>query len=359
MNRPPRPEPAPWARFARVARALAATPDGAVRFGQTPRAAVMTRDGATLHRYLPTLDPRPDAAPLLIVHGLIGRAEVVDLEPGRSLVQDLLRLRFDPWIIHWGAPPRAERWLRFEDYALDRLPAFAARIAQETGRRPALMGVCEGGLLTAFMAAVEPARVPGLVLAVTPVDIDAAPDAALTRLVRSFTPEMLAATIDHLGGLPGAALAAAFQNLTPSRTLAKYTVDLMRMDGRPDKLAHFLRMERWLADRPDHPAEAARQLLIDIYWRNAFARGEMLLDGAPARLSDITAPTLAILGLRDHLVPPASARGAKGRTAGPYAELALDAGHIGVFVSRRARGRVAAALADFLTSQAVLTRTRV
>jgi polyhydroxyalkanoate synthase len=346
------------ARFWRAAGAVGRLPDAACRYGETPRDPIVARDGATLYRYRAEKPPR-EAAPLLIVHGLIGRAEVVDLDPDRSLIRALLAQGFDPWMINWGKPGRAERWLRFEDYALDRLGGFVADVAARAGRRPALMGICEGGLFAACLAAAEPAALAGLVLAVAPMDCHADPDAGLTRLVRSFEPETLAALIDHLGGLPGPAMGAAFQDLTPSRTLAKYTVDLMRIHGDAEELAHFLRMERWLADRPDHPAEAAKQLLIDIYHRNDLAEGRFMLDGRPVRLSHIDAPTLAIWGARDHLVPPACARGAAGRTGGPYSELGVDAGHIGVFVSRRARGAAAEALARILTDQAVLGRSRV
>jgi polyhydroxyalkanoate synthase len=346
------------ARFWRTAGAVGRMAETACRYGQTPRDPVAVRDGATLFRYRPTA-PAADAAPLLIVHGLIGRAEVVDIDPDRSLIRSLLARGFDCWMIHWGKPGRAERWLRFEDYALDRLGGFVADVRRATGRRPVVMGICEGGLFALCLAALQPEAAAGLVLAVTPVDCHADPTAGLTRLVRSFAPETLAALIDHLGGLPGAAMGAAFQDLTPSRTLAKYTADLVRIHDDPDEVAHFLRMERWLADRPDHPAEAAKQLLIDIYHDNALAEGRFLLDGQPVRLSAVTAPSLAIWGARDHLVPPACARGAAGRIAGPYGEVGVDAGHIGVFVSRRAGDAAAEAIGALLTDQAVAGRSRV
>ncbi len=340
------------ADFWRVAADLARAPEDASRVGQTPRTALMRRDKATLWRYRP-LAPDAGLPPLLIAHGLVGRPGVVDLDPERSMVRALLAKGVDVYLADWGAVGRDDRFLRFEDYVLDYLAGFVAAIAARAGRKPALMGVCEGGVFCACLGALAPSSVAGLALAVTPIDCHAAPDAALMRLARSMTPDMLARTIDALGGLPGGALGAVFQGLTPSRTLEKYSLGLLATVGRPEALAHFLRMERWLGDRPHHPAEAAKQLVIELYHENRLARGAFMLDGARVDLGAIAAPVMTVIGLRDHLVPPPCARAIAPMLRAPYRELALDAGHIGVFVSRKAQGAVARGLADWLGDQAV------
>jgi polyhydroxyalkanoate synthase len=194
----------------------------------------------------------------------------------------------------------------------------------------------------------------GLALAITPIDIDAAPNAPLTRLARSLGPGRIEALLDTLGCVPGPMLNAVFQDLTPSRTRAKYTLGLLRGDGEAEAIATFLRMERWLGGRPDHPAPAARQLLVELYCDNALPRGAFRLSGRAVRLSDIDVPVMTLIALRDHLVPPASARAIAAHLSAPPRETALDAGHVGVFVSRRVLGRAAEAVAAFAAEPAVL-----
>lgn len=332
-------------RVGRVARALRRAAEADSRLGAAARETAAWRDGSSLWR---AAQGGGDAAPVMIVHGLVGAPEMTDLDADSSVAAALAAQGCPVYGVDWGRAGGALwRRLRVEDFALDRLSHFVDVVTAREGRRPVLAGVCEGGLFAACLAALRPDALAGLALMVTPIDIDAAPDAPLTRLVRRLGPARLTRLIDALGGLPGPMMGAVFQDLTPSRTLRRYTLGLLETDGDPAAVARFLRMERWLAARPDHPAEAAKQLLIDIYCDNALARGAFLLDGSAVRLSAIAAPVLTVIGLRDHLAPPASARAIAAHLPAPPREVALDAGHVGVFVSRRMRGRVAAALADF------------
>jgi polyhydroxyalkanoate synthase len=337
------------ARYWATAAALARATEADTAIGATPADAVFTRDKTTLRRYRP-LGPPVDAPPLLIVHGLVGRAAMTDLDPRRSLVRDLLGRGFDLWTLDWGAPGRADRETAIDDVLEDHLAACVARIAAE-GRTPALLGVCEGGVFSACFAALWPDRVAGAALAVTPIDFHADPDALLPRWARAFAPEALAGLVDAFGYLPGGLMGAIFEALTPARTIAKYTGDLMALEGDAERTAAFLRMETWLADRPHHPGAAAKQLLVDLYHDNALARGAFRLCGRTVDLGAIRAPVLTLYGLHDHIVTPPQAR-----AVGPllkaarHDEVALDAGHIGVFVSARARDAMVEALAGWLLS---------
>ena len=41
---------------------------------------------------------------------------MTDLQDDRSLVQNLLRLGVDLWVVDWGNPTRADRYLQLEDF---------------------------------------------------------------------------------------------------------------------------------------------------------------------------------------------------------------------------------------------------
>ena len=70
------------------------------------------------------------------------------------------------------------------------------------------------------------------------------------------------------------------------------------------KLLNFLRMEKWLADRPHHPGEAAKQWLKDLYQDNKLVKSEFELAGRKVDLAKITMPVLNIFAKDDHIIPP-------------------------------------------------------
>jgi polyhydroxyalkanoate synthase len=293
---------------------------------------------------------------MLILHGLIGRQSVTDLEPGRSLVQSLLQARVDLFVLDWGNPSRADRFADFTDFAEFHLGDAVAAVRQ-TARAAGvvLLGICQGGVFAAIHAARHPETVKGLVLTVTPIDFhadmaDRRPGRGLLNIwIRSLSPELLTALIDDQGNLPGQLTGALFQQLAPARTLAKYTSRLVALADDKAALDTFLRMEKWLADRPDHPGAAAKEWLIGLYLENRLIRGTFRIAGEPVDLAAIACPVLNIYGRADHIIPPPCSR-ALGPilNGGDYEELAVPTGHIGVFVSRRAQDMVAPAVARWL-----------
>ena len=68
-------------------------------------------------------------------------------------------------------------------------------------------------------------------------------------------------------------MSSVFSLMTPMRSLTKYNVDLIDVVDDQAKLMNFLRMEKWLADRPAHPGEAAKQWLKDLYQQNKLVKG--------------------------------------------------------------------------------------
>ena len=87
------------------------------------------------------------------------------------------------------------------------------------------------------------------------------------------------------------------------------------------KLLNFLRMEKWIADRPHHPGEAAKQWLKDLYQDNKLINGEFKLNGRTVDLGNITMPVLNVFAKDDHIIPPATSQalGAQGRHQGLHA----------------------------------------
>ena len=355
----------------RGTRLLSEMRDEAVEIATTPKDQVWREDKVTLHRYRPLAEQKV-RTPVLIVYGLIGRWTMADLQEDRSLVRNLLGQGIDLWVVDWGNPSRADRWLALDDYIEGYLGDCVDEIQDRTGSdKVSLLGICEGGVFTTCYAALEPDRVAALVNTITPIDFhaDAAPGGEerlgygfINLWTRNLPPEEIDRLIDAHGTLPGHFMGAVFSMMTPMRSLLKYNLDLVEVAEDEGKLLNFLRMEKWIADRPDHPGEAAKQWLKDLYQQNKLARNAFELGGRRVDLGRITMPVLNVYARDDHIIPPATSR-ALGALVGTqdYTELALPGGHVGVFVggrvaeaartghrrmARKARTAAAAAVAD-------------
>ncbi len=341
-------------RAARLGASFARASQDGVAIATTPKREAWRQGKVSLHRYRPLAPPR--LGPLLILHGLFGRQTITDLEPERSLVRRLLEAGVDLWVLDWGNPSRADRCLDFTDYAVHWLGDAIEAICDETGGdRVALFGICQGGVFALCQAALFPERVSGLALAVTPVDFHADirdPDpghGVLNLWMRALDPEVFERFLAERGGIPGALAGAIFQSVLPARLQRRYGPELFDLADDPAALETFLKMETWLSDRPDHPAGAARQWVLELYQRNALVAGQFALEGRRVDLGAITCPILNIVAAEDHIVPPPCARALAGLTASrDYRLLEVPTGHIGVFVSEKAKALVAPAVIDWL-----------
>ena len=349
-----------------LGRHLAATRGGTtIEIATTPKDEIWRDGKVRLYRYRPVAKSGaaagPHLGPMLILHGLIGRQSMTDLQPDRSLVLRLLEAGVDLFVVDWGNPDRTDQFSDFTDYAEYYLgDAIAAVRAASGAQKIALFGICQGGVFAACHAARHPESVLGLVLTVTPIDFhadkqDPEPARGLLNVwVRDLPRQTLEDMVDERGNLSGQITGALFQQLAPARTLAKYTSGLVEMAEDPAALDTFLRMEKWLADRPDHPGVAAKEWLIGLYQENRLVRGDFLIAGEPVDLAAIECPVLNIFGAEDHIIPPPCSRALGGILASrkgggrDYQELEVPTGHVGVFVSRRAQAVVAPTIARWL-----------
>jgi len=137
--------------------------------------------------------------------------------------------------------------------------------------------------------------------------------------------------------------------MSPMRSLLKYNLDLLEIVDAEQRLLNWLRMEKWIADRPDHPGEAAKQWMKDLYQQNRLVRNEWELEGRLVDLGNITMPVLNVYAKDDHIIPPATSRPSARRLGTTdYTELALPGGHVGVFVGGRSQTLFAPAIYSFV-----------
>lgn len=336
---------------AKAAALLGELRDADVDLATTPREEVCRIGGKTLYHI--TLDhPKRVTTPVLVAYAMVGRWTVLDLQEDRSFVRNLCEAGLDVYVLDWGHPTKADRFDDLGDMANLYMDGFVDAICERAGVEAVnLLGICQGGVISLCYAALHPEKIRNLITCVTPVDFHA--DRCDEKLDRGFMnvwtrnldPSDIDLVLDAMGNMPGEVGGAMFSMMTPFRSLAKYNLTLMEVGQDRAKLMNFLRMEKWLSDRPDHTAEAARQWLKDLYQQNKLARGELVLGGQTVDLGRITMPVLNVYSQTDNIIPPPASVALRERVGTKdYTEAPVTGGHIGIFVGRnqtKLRGQIA------------------
>jgi polyhydroxyalkanoate synthase len=324
---------------------LKATKNAEIQIATTEKDIVFQEDKVELYHYKP-LAEQSVSTPVIVVYGLIGRYTMADLQEDRSLIRNLLNAGIDVYAVNWGSPSRADRWLTLDDYITGYLHNCIEYIKeQQKIDKINILGICEGGVFSLCYASLFPSNVQNLITSITPVDFhgDKRDDQLAHGYINLWTRNLGAKEIDLMveayGNMPGEFMAMVFQLITPIKSLTKYNLDLIDIANDEKKLLNFLRMEKWLSDRPDHPGEAAKQWFKDLYQENKLIKNQLCLNGQQVDLSKIDIPILNIFALNDHIIPPECSAALKDYIGTKdYTDLPLPGGHVGVFVSGKSQG---------------------
>jgi polyhydroxyalkanoate synthase len=269
----------------------------------------------------------------------------MDLQPDRSLIRNLLGLGVDIYLVDWGYPTRPDRYLSLDDYINGYIDDCVEHIRQTTGAAKVnLLGVCQGGTMSTIYSALHPEKVNSLITMVTPIDFNTE-DGLLFKWSRDLNVDSI---VDSYGGIvPGDFLNFGFDLLKPFGKLRKYN-NLGSMLDDKDKLMNFLRMEKWVGDRPDQAGEAYRQFIKDLYQQNKLIKGELVV-GEKVDLKKIDMPLLNIYASDDHMVPPSATKPLNDYVSSKDKQLyEFPGGHIGVFVGGRSQKELGPTIAKWL-----------
>jgi polyhydroxyalkanoate synthase len=328
-------------RAAKALAGLADIRDADVDIAATPREEIRRIGGKMLYR-MAIGGARRVPTPILVVYAMVGRWTILDLQKDRSFLRTLAEAGCEVYVMDWGHPTPADRFDDFGDLIDRYIDGFIDAICDRHGiDRINLLGICQGGLLSLCYAALHPKKLRNLITCVTPVDFHADKDAEhlergfMNVWTRNLSPADIDLLVDTMGNIPGEVGGAMFSLMTPFRSLAKYNLTLMEAGQDRAKLLNFLRMEKWLADRPAHSGEAARQWLKDLYQENKLVKGELMVGGRKVDLRAVTMPVLNIYTETDHVIPAPASRAMRALVGTEdYTEAAVSGGHIGLFVSR-------------------------
>jgi polyhydroxyalkanoate synthase len=267
----------------------------------SPGAVVLRTPMFELLQYQPQT-PTVRRVPLLIVPPTINKYYIVDLAPGRSLVEYLVESGQQVFVISWRNPDARHRDWDADAYGQAILQAQEATRRICRADRSLLLGLCSGGTLAAMVLAHLAAtgqgdRVGGFGLAVAVLDQARAGTAAAA--LDEGTARAAVAASAARGFLDGRALAEVFAWLRPGDLIWSYWVNNY-LEGRPPPPFDIL---YWNADTTRMTAGLHRdfvRLAVD----NALTRpGAAGMLGSPVDLAKVEVDAYVVAGVADHLCP--------------------------------------------------------
>src|SRR5258706_323538 len=143
------------------------------KIAQTPKELIWTLNKAMLYRYIPIVPAEQrHRIPLLMVFAIMNRPYVLDLRPGQSFVEYMLRHGYDLYLLDWGAPGPEDAGMKFDDYALEYLPRVVRKLKSISGSSAfSMLGWCLGALISTLYAALRPDDgLQNLILLTAPLD---------------------------------------------------------------------------------------------------------------------------------------------------------------------------------------------
>lgn len=310
----------------------------------TPYEVVYEEDRVKLKYYKPA--EVKHKYPLLLVYALINRETMLDLQPGRSVVQTFIDQGLDVYMVDWGYPTRKDQYVTIDDHVnvyMDNMVDFIRK--KHHLPKVNLMGICMGGVFSVAYSALHPEKIKNLVTTVTPTNFDT--DKGLLHI-------WMNATSAHslgpsYGNMPGDVMNLAFLLLNPARLiLDKYVGFYENMDNKAF-VENFIRMEKWIFDSPDVPGATFQQFITDCYKKNLLIQSKLELDGKRVDLKNITMPLLNFYGQFDHLVPPEACELLTKNVGSTDTEdICLKTGHIGIYVSSKCQKEFAPRIVKWL-----------
>ena len=272
-----------------------------VNMAATPGAVVYRSDLIELIQYEPQVKA-VHAVPLLFCPPWINKYYIMDLAPGKSLIEWAVQHGHTCFAISYRNPDASMRDVDFEDY-LRQGPLDAVRVVREiTGASEVnTVSVCLGGTLTAIALAHNAAIGDHSIKSAT--FLNTLTDFSIPGTLGVFTDE---ATISGLekqmakeGFLDSDKMAHTFDALRANDLVFAYVVNNWLMGKKPPAFDLLV----WNKDSTRMPAKMHSRYLRSCYLNNEFARGEFEVDGQKLLPGKVDVDTYILSAVDDHIVP--------------------------------------------------------
>ena len=295
-------------------------------------------------------EARGDAVPVLIAAPHAGNSPVlVDLAPGQSLVQVLLAGGLQRVLVtDWKSATAPMRDLGIDSYLADLNAAV-----DDLGGAVNLVGICQGGWMSAMYAACFPHKVCTLVLAGAPIDLSAG-QGKPGMLAHALPLEVYRQLVGWgQGRMSGRYLMESWKSLNPGHYLGRM-LELHREFAAEGDLSRSDAFQRWCDAALDLPGRFYLQVIEQLFQQNLLAEGRFTALGCTLSLADVTCPAYLLAGEADAIAPAPQVLAAAALLGTPAAEIVqqtLPTDHLGLFIGAPALQQTWPAIARWITDK--------
>jgi polyhydroxyalkanoate synthase len=297
----------------------------------TPGSVILRTPVFELIQYRP-VTPAVRQVPLVIVPPVINKFYVMDLAPGRSMVEYLVGQGLQVFMISWRNPDARHAKWDLDTYGQAILDAMDAAGRVTGSERTALAGACSGGIIAAMAAAHlahagQQDRIAALTLMVTV--LDQAHAGLASAVIDERTARIAEAASRARGYLDGRSLAEVFAWLRPNDLIWNYWVNNYLLGKKPPPFDILF----WNADTTRMTAGLHRDFL-KLGAANALASpGAATMLGSPVDLGAVDRDNYIVAGITDHICPWQSCYQSTQLLGGQPRFLLSTSGHVAAMVN--------------------------
>ncbi|WP_425127073.1 alpha/beta fold hydrolase [Burkholderia diffusa] len=261
-------------------------------------------------------------------------AMIADYHKGQSLIETLLQNGLDRvYLTDWKSAT-----VDMKDFEIDQYLAELNVCVDDLGGRVNLVGLCQGGWMSAMYAARFPHKVASLVLAGSPIDTDAG-DGPVKRMAQSYPTSFYEELVALGGGLMrGSFMLGGWKNMHPDEHYIQQHIDLYEHMDDPVWLRKEEAFESWYENPIDLPGRWYLQAIVQLFKENRLAKGTFVGLGQRLKLRDVTCPVYLLAGEADDITTREQVFDADKYLGTPKDQIEkklIPGGHIGLFMGAR------------------------
>ena len=225
-----------------------------------------------------------------------------------------------------------------KNYDVDNYLAELNVCIDDLGARVNLVGLCQGGWMSAMYAARYPHKVATLVLAGSPIDTHAG-DGPLKHMVKEMPVSFYEGLVEVGGGLMrGRLMLEGWKNMHPGEQYVDKYLRLYETIDEPDYVSKTEAFERWYENPIDLPGRWYLQVITELFRENRLAKGTFVGLGRCLPLANIRCPVYLLAGEADDITPKEQVFAAEHLVGTPKTKIAkalTPGGHIGLFMGAK------------------------